>query len=79
MDAQLKFSEALVTARRRKRLSQTELAERIGSSQTEVSRWENGHDSPRVEQLYAIVEETDAEWLLNLASLRSGCMVEAAA
>ena len=72
--AQLKFSEALVTARRRKRLTQTALAEKIGSSQPEVSRWENGLDTPRVGQLYDIVEETDAEWLLNLALLRFGCI-----
>ena len=35
-------------------LSQTQLAERIGTTQSAVSRWERGHDEPRLSTLAQI-------------------------
>jgi transcriptional regulator with XRE-family HTH domain len=36
-------------------ISQTELARRIGTAQSAVSRWERGHDEPRLGTLAAIL------------------------
>ncbi len=43
------------TARSAAALTQRELAERIGTTQSAVSRWERGHDEPRLSTLDAIV------------------------
>jgi len=37
-------------------LSQAELAERLGTTQSAISRWEHGHDSPRVDTLGRIFQ-----------------------
>jgi transcriptional regulator with XRE-family HTH domain len=36
-------------------LSQVDLAERLGTTQSAVSRWEHGHDEPRLSRLTAIL------------------------
>jgi len=41
--------------RTRAGLSQSELAERLGTTQSAVSRWEHGHDEPRLSRLTAIL------------------------
>ena len=46
--------DALVKARKRRRLSQRELAERIGVAKTVISRLESGEHSPRLETVYDI-------------------------
>lgn len=52
--------EAIPTALRRWRseagLSQSEIAVRLGTTQSVVSRWENGHDEPRLTTLAAFLE-----------------------
>ncbi len=35
-------------------LSQKQLADRLGTAQSAVSRWERGHDEPRLRTLFAI-------------------------
>ena len=42
-------------ARRQSGLSQVELAERLSTTQSAVSRWERGHDEPRLSTLDAIL------------------------
>ena len=42
--------------RRRADLSQGALAERLGTTQSAVSRWERGHESPRVDTLGRILQ-----------------------
>lgn len=42
-------------ARRHAGLTQHQLAERINTSQSAVSRWERGHDEPRLSTLAAIL------------------------
>jgi transcriptional regulator with XRE-family HTH domain len=42
-------------ARRRAGLSQAELANALGTTQSAVSRWERGHDTPRADTLVAIL------------------------
>ena len=43
------------SARREANLSQTELAEHLGTTQSVVSRWERGHDEPRLSTLAAVL------------------------
>lgn len=42
-------------ARRESGLSQAELAERLSTTQSAVSRWERGHDEPRLSTLNSIM------------------------
>lgn len=44
--------DAIVKARKRRKMSQRELAERIGVTKTVVSRLESGQHSPRLETVY---------------------------
>jgi transcriptional regulator with XRE-family HTH domain len=43
--------EIIRDARRRAGLSQAELARRVGTAQSALSRWERGHDEPRLSRL----------------------------
>jgi len=42
--------------RRHAGLSQAELAARLGTTQSAISRWERGHESPRVDTLGRILQ-----------------------
>lgn len=59
-------------------LNQTELASRIGASQSQVSRWERGEDEPHVSELRKIAEATGADYLLDLRGLPSPWTLESA-
>ena len=48
--------EAMVRARKARKLSQRELAEQIGVTKTVISRLESGEHSPRLETAYDIAE-----------------------
>ena len=48
--------DALVKARKQHRLTQRELAERIGVTKTVISRVESGKHSPRLEMAYDIAK-----------------------
>lgn len=45
------IAELVRDARRRARLSQAQLAAALGTTQSVVSRWERGHDTPRADTL----------------------------
>ncbi len=45
-------------------LSQQQLATRLGTTQSAVSRWENGRDEPRLSTLAAILRECELEGVL---------------
>jgi transcriptional regulator with XRE-family HTH domain len=47
--------ELIRTARHGAGLSQQELAQQLGTTQSAVSRWERGHDEPRISTLQAIL------------------------
>lgn len=55
-------------------LDQGDLAERVSVSRPLISKWERGKSEPTVGQLLALAKATDADWLLDLASLPSGCI-----
>src|SRR3569833_4137795 len=44
-----KFSKWLVAARKEKKLSQAQLADRVGATQAQVSQWETGKQEPKPE------------------------------
>ncbi len=48
-------AEIIHRARASARLTQHQLAEKINTSQSAVSRWEHGHDEPRISTLSAIL------------------------
>lgn len=53
-------------ARRRAGLTQAELAERIGTAQPNVARWESADMSPSVDTLTKIMRECDLDLLVRL-------------
>ncbi|MEI7894536.1 MAG: type I restriction-modification system subunit M N-terminal domain-containing protein, partial [Myxococcales bacterium] len=50
------FASWLVAARKQSKLSQAQLAERVGVSQAQVSQWENGRLEPKPELLAQVKE-----------------------
>jgi len=54
-EGSLAIAKLVRSARLAAGLSQAELAERLGTTQSAVSRWERGHDEPRLNSLNAIM------------------------
>ena len=54
-DGSLSIAKLVRSARLAAGLSQVELAARLGTTQSAVSRWERGHDEPRLSSLNAIL------------------------
>ena len=54
-------------ARRRAGITQTELAGRVGTTQSAIARWERGASRPTVERLQAVVEACGLELQLGLS------------
>ena len=48
------LGKAIESMRRGAQLSQSQLAERLGTTQSAISRWERGHDEPLVSTFAAI-------------------------
>lgn len=51
-------------ARNRAGITQAELARRLGTTQSAVSRWERGHDEPRLSTLAAVLGACDLRLVL---------------
>ncbi len=51
---------AVRSLRRRAGLTQAEFASALGTTQSAVSRWERGHDEPRVSTLLAMLDVAGA-------------------
>ena len=66
------LGEVIRDARRRAGLSQTELASALGTTQSVVSRWERGHDTPRADTLVAILRACGFEADLVMRSHDTG-------
>ena len=66
---EIRLGELLRRARLDARLTQTKLAEQIGVSQSEVSRWERGEECPTVIEARALARVTEAEYLYDLRDL----------
>lgn len=57
----MKFHEKLRNLRQEKKISQKELAEMIGVSQTAIYQWEKGTRLPKTEQIYKIAAALQVE------------------
>lgn len=58
LDAEYDFARQVIRARISAGLTQKELAERIGTQQSNVSRIENGNANPSIDTLKRIAEAT---------------------
>ncbi len=67
-DAEFQLIEALVSARTRAKLSQAEVARRVGTTQSAIARLEGGRVSPSVSTLRRYAEATGAKLEINLIS-----------
>lgn len=65
-DAEFQLIEALVRARVNANLSQTELARRIGTTQSAIARLEGGGVSPSISTLRRYAEATGTRLEINL-------------
>lgn len=65
-DEEFQLIEALVLARTRAKLSQAELARRIGTTQSAIARLEGGGVSPSLSTLRRYAEATGARLEINL-------------
>lgn len=68
-DAEFQLIEALVTARTRAKLSQAEVARRLGTTQSAIARLEGGGVSPSITTLRRYAEATGAKLEINLISI----------
>lgn len=67
-DAEFRLIEALLQARTRARLSQAELARRLGTTQSAIARLEGGGVSPTLSTLRRYAEATGTRLEINLVS-----------
>lgn len=67
-DAEFSIIEALVKARTQAKLSQTELAKRIGTTQSAIARLEGGGVSPSLSTLRRYAEATGTKLEVHLVA-----------
>jgi len=67
-DAEFAIIEALVRARTQAKLSQAELAKRIGTTQSAIARLEGGGVSPSLSTLRRYAEATGTKLQVNLVA-----------
>ena len=60
------IADQVVEHRLRRRLSQTELAELVGTTQSSIARLESGGRPPRIDTLRRIAEALDCELVVTL-------------
>jgi transcriptional regulator with XRE-family HTH domain len=56
LEGEFSVARALIEARAKARLTQAELADRIGTNQANISRWEGGAATPNVNTLRRIAD-----------------------
>lgn len=54
-----KFSQNLKLLRKRKNLTQKELAEKVGVKQNSYANWENGNREPNIEKIQKLADVLD--------------------
>ena len=60
------IADQLVAQRRARRLSQVELAELVGTTQSSIARLESGGRPPRIDTLRRIADALDCELVVSL-------------
>lgn len=68
VDPEFKLIESLIRARLNARLSQAELAQRIGTTQSAIARLEGGNVSPSLSTLRRYAEATGARLQVEIVS-----------
>lgn len=68
-DAEFAIIEALVEARMKAKLSQAELARRIGTTQSAIARLEGGGISPSISTLRRYAEATGSKLQIELVAI----------
>jgi transcriptional regulator with XRE-family HTH domain len=71
-DAYRALGEQIVRQRARHRLSQRELAELCGTTQSAIARLEGGRRAPRLDTLIRIAEALDCELVVRLRPRTKG-------
>jgi len=66
-DAEFRIAEALIRARTRARLTQTQLAKRLGTTQSAIARLESGRTSPSVATLPRYASATGSRLVIHIA------------
>jgi transcriptional regulator with XRE-family HTH domain len=64
----LTSADVIYSARRRARLTQAEVARRLGVPQSQVSRWERGAVVPSFEALQRVVRACELELTIGIAN-----------
>jgi transcriptional regulator with XRE-family HTH domain len=70
MDRKESLGDVLLLARRRADLTQKQLADDLGVSAPDVSRWERNRRLPRLSHLIRVAEITGDDAVLDLRGLR---------
>ena len=72
LDQEFALAKEMILARTRARLSQTQLAQKMGTDQARISRWESGAASPTVETLRRMADATGTELVVRFKRPRRG-------
>lgn len=62
----IRYADLVRSSRLGAGLTQAQLAERLGTTQSVVSRWEQAHDEPRLSTLAAIARATGRRLVVDL-------------
>ena len=68
----------IAEARKRAGLSQEKLAEKIGVTAQAVSKWENGHNTPDLDNLFLLADATGTSYRVILGDPEEGKWLEKA-
>jgi DNA-binding XRE family transcriptional regulator len=69
-DAEFRVAEALIHARMRAKLTQAQLAKRLGTTQSAVARLESGRTSPSVATLRRYASATGSRLVIDITPAR---------
>jgi len=61
LDHEYVIAREILAARKSAGMTQEDLAKAIGTSQSRISKWERGEETPRVEALFRIAKATGTE------------------
>ena len=63
-------NEALISARKRKGLSQEQLAEMLGVRKTTISNWENSYSNPTLSDAFRVADILESDVNVLFSGLR---------
>lgn len=69
-DAEFRVAEALIHARMRAKLTQAQLAKRLGTTQSAIARLESGRTSPSVATLRRYASATGSRLVIDITPTR---------